>query len=85
MYYKKRWLETIKSSLIFKILEVKGKDVLFETQVQAGTYIRTLCLDIGKEIGDAHMLEASNWAGCNYNQENQHVFNQTNHMKRAFD
>jgi H/ACA ribonucleoprotein complex subunit 4 len=42
---------------IFKILEREGKDILFETQVQAGTYIRKLCDDIGKEIGGAHMLE----------------------------
>lgn len=41
----------------FKILEKEGKDVLFETEVQAGTYIRKLCDDIGKHIGGAHMLE----------------------------
>jgi len=41
----------------FKILDMDGKDVLFETQVQAGTYIRKLCDDIGHEIGGAHMLE----------------------------
>ncbi len=41
----------------FKILEREGKDVLFETQVQAGTYIRKLIHDIGLEIGGAHMLE----------------------------
>ncbi len=41
----------------FKILERSGKDVLFETEVQAGTYIRKLCDDMGKEIGGAHMLE----------------------------
>jgi H/ACA ribonucleoprotein complex subunit 4 len=41
----------------FKILEIKEKDILFETKVQAGTYIRKLCDDIGKEIGGAHMLE----------------------------
>ncbi len=41
----------------FKILEIENKDVLFETHVQAGTYIRKLCDDIGKEIGGAHMLE----------------------------
>ncbi len=41
----------------FKILEIEGKDILFETQVQAGTYIRKLCDDIGHEIGGAHMLE----------------------------
>lgn len=41
----------------FKILERDDGDVLFETEVQAGTYVRTLCVDIGKEIGGAHMLE----------------------------
>jgi len=41
----------------FKILEISEKDVLFETEVQAGTYIRRICDDIGKEIGGAHMLE----------------------------
>jgi H/ACA ribonucleoprotein complex subunit 4 len=41
----------------FKILEIDGKDVLFETEVQAGTYIRKLCDDMGKELGGAHMLE----------------------------
>jgi H/ACA ribonucleoprotein complex subunit 4 len=41
----------------FKILEIQGKNVLFETQVQAGTYIRKLCHDLGEKIGGAHMLE----------------------------
>jgi len=41
----------------FEILEIEEKDVLFLTQVQAGTYIRKLCDDVGKEIGGAHMLE----------------------------
>ena len=41
----------------FNILERDGKDVLFETEVQAGTYIRKLCSDIGEKIGGAHMLE----------------------------
>ncbi len=41
----------------FDTLETSGKDVLFKTEVQAGTYIRTLCDSIGKEIGGAHMLE----------------------------
>ncbi len=42
----------------FKILEKDGKDFLFETEVQGGTYIRKLCDDLGKELGvGAHMLE----------------------------
>jgi H/ACA ribonucleoprotein complex subunit 4 len=41
----------------FDMLEKKGKDVLFKAEVQAGTYIRTLIHDLGKNIGGAHMLE----------------------------
>jgi H/ACA ribonucleoprotein complex subunit 4 len=41
----------------FKFLEKQNKDVLFEAEVQAGTYIRTLCVDLGKKINGAHMLE----------------------------
>lgn len=43
----------------FNILERSGKDVLFETEVQAGTYIRKLIHDMGEdpEIQGAHMLE----------------------------
>jgi len=42
----------------FKILEVKGRDVLFRTAVEAGTYIRKLCHDIGVALGTgAHMKE----------------------------
>jgi len=40
-----------------KFLERKGNLVLFETKVDAGTYIRTLCEDMGKEIGGARMEE----------------------------
>ncbi len=41
----------------FKMLEKRGKDILFETEVQAGTYIRKLIHDLGEKIGGAHMLE----------------------------
>lgn len=34
-----------------------GRFVLFETKVDAGTYIRTLCEDMGKECGGARMEE----------------------------
>jgi len=39
------------------ILEQQGKDFLFDTEVQAGTYIRKLIHDLGLRIGGAHMLE----------------------------
>ncbi|MEA3413941.1 MAG: RNA-guided pseudouridylation complex pseudouridine synthase subunit Cbf5 [Nanoarchaeota archaeon] len=42
----------------FKVLEKKNKDVLFEVKCQGGTYVRTLCVDLGKALGiGAHMLE----------------------------
>ena len=34
----------------FNILEIEGKDVLFETEVQAGTYIRKICMHSDVEI-----------------------------------
>ncbi len=40
-----------------KLLEVRGRLALFETKVDAGTYIRTLCDDIGKLCGGARMEE----------------------------
>ena len=39
------------------IMEIEGKDVLFRTGVQGGTYIRKLVDDIGKKVGGAHMAE----------------------------
>ena len=42
----------------FELLEKNGKDVLFRTEVEGGTYIRKLIDDLGKELGvGAHMLE----------------------------
>lgn len=41
-----------------KILEVSGRDVLMKVGVEAGTYIRKLCHDIGEVLGcGAHMQE----------------------------
>lgn len=41
-----------------EILEIDGRDVLFRVGCQAGTYIRTLCVEIGKLLGsNAHMQE----------------------------
>jgi len=40
------------------ILEFEGRDVLFRVGCEAGTYIRTLCVDIGKKLGvGAHLQE----------------------------
>ncbi|HLD12618.1 MAG TPA: RNA-guided pseudouridylation complex pseudouridine synthase subunit Cbf5 [Candidatus Nanoarchaeia archaeon] len=40
------------------IMEIDGRNVLFKVGCQAGTYIRTLCVDIGKNLGtNAHMQQ----------------------------
>ncbi len=41
----------------FEVLETDGRDVLFYTRVQAGTYIRKLCHDMGTYMSGAHMAE----------------------------
>ena len=40
-----------------RLLELDGRLALFETRVDAGTYIRTLCDDMGKQCGGARMVE----------------------------
>ncbi|MEK6847102.1 MAG: RNA-guided pseudouridylation complex pseudouridine synthase subunit Cbf5 [Nanoarchaeota archaeon] len=54
----------------FKIIEVDGKNVLFESEVQAGTYIRKLCSDLGEKIGGAHMLELRRTQAGIFKEEN---------------
>lgn len=42
----------------FELIEQDGKDILFKTSVQGGTYIRKLIDDLGSELKcGAHMLE----------------------------
>ena len=42
----------------FDILEVKDRNVLFRVGCESGTYIRTLCVDIGKKLkSGAHLSE----------------------------
>lgn len=39
-----------------RILDMQGRDVLFRVTCDAGTYVRTLCVDIGEALGiGAHM------------------------------
>jgi H/ACA ribonucleoprotein complex subunit 4 len=37
--------ERIREVKSFDILEIDGKDILFKTKVEAGTYIRKICSD----------------------------------------
>lgn len=54
----------------FEFLEKEGKDVLFLAEVEAGTYIRRLCDDVGKQIGGAHMLELRRTRASIFKEEN---------------
>ncbi|MBI4170078.1 MAG: RNA-guided pseudouridylation complex pseudouridine synthase subunit Cbf5, partial [Candidatus Aenigmarchaeota archaeon] len=49
--------ERMRKVYFFDIIEINGRDVLFKIGVEAGTYIRVICHQIGKEIGGAHMAE----------------------------
>lgn len=60
----------------FEILEKEGKDVLFKTNVQGGTYIRKLIDDLGKELGiGAHMLELRRTRAGIFSEEDKSFIN----------
>lgn len=62
--------ERVREVKRFEILERDGKDVLFLAEVQAGTYIRTICDNLGKIIGGAHMLELRRTQAGIFKEEN---------------
>jgi H/ACA ribonucleoprotein complex subunit 4 len=42
----------------FDIIQIKNREVLFRVGCESGTYVRTLCLDIGKKLkSGAHLSE----------------------------
>ena len=40
-----------------EILEIKGREVLFRVSCDAGTYVRTLCMDVGEALGCGANME----------------------------
>lgn len=45
-----------------KILAIEGRDVTLDVECSKGTYIRTLCFDIGEKLGiGAHLLKLNRW------------------------
>ena len=40
-----------------EILDIRDKQVLFKVECQSGTYIRTLCIDIGKSSGQSSFMK----------------------------
>ena len=51
------------------IIQIKEKNILFRVGCEAGTYIRTLCVDMGKKLGiKAHLLELTRTRVGNINE-----------------
>ncbi len=62
----KRQLRT-RELYYMQILEIQGQDVLFRVGCEAGTYIRTLCIDLGKKLGSrGHMQELVRSKVCTF-------------------
>jgi H/ACA ribonucleoprotein complex subunit 4 len=60
----------------FEIFEQDGKDFLFRTNVQGGTYIRKLIDDLGRELGvGAHMLELRRTRAGIFSEEDKEFVN----------
>ncbi len=55
----------------FELIEKKEKEVLFLTEVEAGTYIRKLVSDLGEKIGGAHMTELRRTKACIFSEEDE--------------
>jgi H/ACA ribonucleoprotein complex subunit 4 len=67
----------------FHIIEKDGQSVKFKTKVQAGTYIRKLCSDIGKKIGvKAQMKELRRTKVGHFSIENSHSLDE---IKRVYE
>ncbi|MFN3910112.1 MAG: RNA-guided pseudouridylation complex pseudouridine synthase subunit Cbf5 [Candidatus Anstonellaceae archaeon] len=49
--------ERIRKVYSFIVLENQGKKILFQAKVQAGTYIRKLCQEVGKFFGEGKLVE----------------------------
>jgi H/ACA ribonucleoprotein complex subunit 4 len=53
------------------IIEIKEREILFRVGCEAGTYIRTLCVDIGKKLGcGAHLSELRRTKVGSFSEEN---------------
>ncbi|MEM3399690.1 MAG: RNA-guided pseudouridylation complex pseudouridine synthase subunit Cbf5 [Candidatus Micrarchaeia archaeon] len=65
----KRRVRTRKINAL-ELVEMHGRDVLFRVECEAGTYIRKLCHDIGKEVGGAHMVELRRTRAGSFSEKN---------------
>jgi len=47
-----------RSIYYLEVIQIKNREVLFRVGCESGTYVRTLCVDIGKKLGcGAHLAE----------------------------
>ena len=66
----------------FNIIQIKDRDILFRVGCEAGTYVRTLCVDIGKKLRcGAHLSELRRTRVGNLNEEDSVILHD---LKDAF-
>ena len=68
-----------------EILEKRDRLVLFEAQVEAGTYIRTLCEDIGKETDGGRMEELRRIRVGKIDESRAHNMNEIQYALNKFE
>jgi H/ACA ribonucleoprotein complex subunit 4 len=58
----------------FEIIQIENRDVLFRVGCETGTYVRTLCVDIGKKLKtNAHLAELRRTRVGNFSEENSYI------------
>jgi len=63
----------------FDVIQIKNRDVLFRIGCEAGTYIRTICVDIGKKLkSSAHLAELRRTRVGNLLEENSVILQNLN-------
>jgi len=68
----KRQLRT-RELYYLEILEIEGQDILFKVGCEAGTYIRTLCVDLSKKMNSkGHMQELIRSRVCSFTDTQWH-------------
>ena len=67
----------------FKILKKEGRDVKFKVKVQAGTYIRKICHDLGEELGvGAHLKQLRRLSIAHFKLKDAHTLEE---IKKAYE
>ncbi|MBI5001628.1 MAG: RNA-guided pseudouridylation complex pseudouridine synthase subunit Cbf5 [Euryarchaeota archaeon] len=56
-----------------EVLEIAGRSVLFRVRCESGTYIRTLCVDVGEALGvGANMRELRRTMSAGFSEKDSH-------------